>query len=149
MEIVHKAMRGETADALARLDGCGAESDLIALAGDCLATGREDRPRHAGLVAERITAHLAGIQERLRAAELERARAEARASEERKRRQLTGTLAATVLTLLVMSGAGAAWYARRVQLQSATETMLLREGELLLNIARGNDRDNPDNWRMA
>jgi len=149
MDIVHKAMRGETADTLARLDGCGAESDLIALARDCLAPGREDRPRHAGLVAERITAHLSGIQDRLRAAELERARAEARAAEERKRRRLTGALAATLLTLLVVSGAGAAWYARRLQLQAMTETKLLRECEILLEIARGNNRDNPGNWTMA
>jgi serine/threonine-protein kinase len=36
-EVVRKAMRGETSEALARLDGCGAEAELIALAKDCLA----------------------------------------------------------------------------------------------------------------
>src|SRR5262249_54300478 len=35
-EILRKAAGGETADALARLDGCGSEADLIALARDCL-----------------------------------------------------------------------------------------------------------------
>ena len=65
IEILRKAMRGDTADALARLDGCGAEAELIALARDCLAVEPEDRPRDAGLVAERITAYLAGVQERV------------------------------------------------------------------------------------
>ena len=86
-EVIRKAMRGDTADALARLDGCGAEAELIALAKDCLAVEPEDRPRDAGLVAERITAYLAGVQERVQAAERERAVAVARAIEERRRRK--------------------------------------------------------------
>ena len=46
-EILRKAADGDTADALARLDGCGAEAELIALAKDCLAVEPEDRPRDA------------------------------------------------------------------------------------------------------
>ena len=79
--------RGDTADALSRLDGCGAEAELIALAKDCLAVEPEDRPRDAKVVAERITAYLAGVQERVQAAERERAVAVARAVEERRRRR--------------------------------------------------------------
>jgi serine/threonine-protein kinase len=84
-EITRKASRGETAEALSRLDSCGADAELVSLARDCLEIDPEDRPRHAGAVAERVTAHLAGVQERVRAAERERAVAEARAIEERKR----------------------------------------------------------------
>ena len=51
---------GDTADALARLDACGADAELVALAQDCLAAEPEDRPRDAGGVAERVTAYLAG-----------------------------------------------------------------------------------------
>ena len=72
-EIQRKAARGDTADALARLDGCGADAELAALGRDCLAAEPMDRPRDAGAVRERITAHLAGVQERLRAAEIDRA----------------------------------------------------------------------------
>ena len=49
---------------------CGADADLVALAKDCLAREPEDRPRDAGAVAGRVTAYLAGVQERLRRAEL-------------------------------------------------------------------------------
>src|SRR5262249_8186996 len=67
-EIVRKSSRGDLADALARLAGCGAEAELIALATDCLASEREDRPQDANVVAERITAYLAGVQERVQTA---------------------------------------------------------------------------------
>ncbi len=43
-EIMRKAARGELAEAFARLDGCGAEPELIALAKHCLApSARTDR----------------------------------------------------------------------------------------------------------
>ena len=64
----------------------------------------KDRPADAGVVAERLTGYLAGVQERLREAELSRAaesaraeEAEAKASAERRARRLTAALAATVL----------------------------------------------------
>src|SRR6516225_1497048 len=79
-EIQHKAARGDLAEALTRLDRCGAEADLIVLARDCLAAEADDRPRDAGVVAGRLASYRASIQERTRAAELERARAEMRAS---------------------------------------------------------------------
>ncbi len=103
-EVIRKAMRGDTADALARLDGCGAEAELVALAKDCLAVEPEDRPRDAGMVAGRITAYLAGVQERVQAAERERAVAVARAIEERRRRKLQLGLAASVLALTTLGG---------------------------------------------
>ena len=75
-EIRAKAARGDLADCLRRLDASAAEAELIGLARDCLAAEPEGRPRNAGEVARRMTAYLAGVQERLQAAEL--ARAEAR-----------------------------------------------------------------------
>jgi serine/threonine-protein kinase len=108
-EILRKAERGDTADARARLDGCGADAELISLAWDCLAAEPADRPLHVGVVRARVTAYLAGVQERLRAAEIERARAEARAVEERKRSKWQLGLAASVLVLAVLSGVGATW----------------------------------------
>ena len=66
---------------------------MIALARDCLAREAEDRPRHAGELAERITASINGVQEKLRATEIARATEEARAEEEAKRRVLADELA--------------------------------------------------------
>ena len=99
-ETQRRAARADLADARARLDACGADAELVALARDCLAAEPPARPRHAGALRERITAYLAGVQERLRAAEIERARAEARAAEERRRRRLQLGLAASLLALV-------------------------------------------------
>ena len=85
-EIVRARGRGETAAAMVRLEHCGADPELLALARVCLAAEAGDRPADAGVVAGRMTAYLAGVQERLRAAELSRVEAQARAEEEAKRR---------------------------------------------------------------
>jgi serine/threonine-protein kinase len=81
--ILRKAMRGDTADALRRLDNCGADAELVALARHCLTAEAEQRPRNAGEVARHMTAYLSGVQERLRAAERARAAEEARGEEAR------------------------------------------------------------------
>jgi serine/threonine-protein kinase len=110
--LLHQAMSGDLANAFARLDACGADAELIALARSCLAPDREGRPRHAGEVAARLRAYQTGVQERLRAAEAERvaavARAEAegrkRRAERRARRLLLGLACMTVAALLAGGG---------------------------------------------
>jgi tetratricopeptide (TPR) repeat protein len=104
---MRQSRQADLTDALARLDGCGADAELVALARRCLAAEPPDRPRDAGAVAEAVTAYQRSVVERLRAAELERARAQVKAQEERKRRRLAVGLAAAVLALVVC-GAGAA-----------------------------------------
>src|SRR5262245_54377267 len=78
-EIQRKAARGDLADAFARLESCGADAELVALARDCLAPERDGRPRAASAVAERLGGYLSSIERRLRAAEIERAAEHARA----------------------------------------------------------------------
>src|SRR5262249_54079328 len=48
-QIHRKAALGDLADALARLDDCGAEEELLGLARRCLALEPADRPAHAGI----------------------------------------------------------------------------------------------------
>src|SRR5262245_50025641 len=156
-EIHRKAARGDLAEAFGRLDACGADAELARLARDCLACEPEDRPRNAGAVTERLTAYLAGVQERLRTAELARVEAQARAEEEAKRRILADALAqkaqahaveegrrrrlqvgltASVLALTTVGGLAITAYlhqrqARAVQVELAlNETTLLRDQAL-------------------
>jgi serine/threonine-protein kinase len=155
VEILRKAMRGETAAALARLDGCGAEAELIALAKDCLAVEPENRPRDAGLIAKRITAYLAGVQERVQAAERERAVAVARAIEERRRRKVQLALAASILALTTLGGLSTTYYLQqraertrlRVERDAATERVVAR-AETLRDLARANS-DDISRWQVA
>jgi serine/threonine-protein kinase len=105
-EVRRKACNGDLADAMARLDACGADAELIALARSCLAAEASDRPKDAQAVADGLAAYLNGVQERLHQAELAEAEAKARAAEEAKRRRLTLALAATVLLALALGGGG-------------------------------------------
>jgi len=123
-ETLRKAVRGDVADAFARLDACGAERELIELARHCLAAEQDDRPRQAGAVSARINAYLTGVQERLRKAELARV-------EERARRRLTMAVAASLLGLVVMGGGGWAWLARERQERAGRFTLAYRETEAL------------------
>jgi tetratricopeptide (TPR) repeat protein len=106
-DVLHKAAGGDTSDALVRLQGCGADAELAALCRECLAVERLARPRDGGVVAEHVLAYQAGVQQRLKTAELERAAAEAReqqaratARAERKVRRRTGALAVAVVFLI-------------------------------------------------
>jgi hypothetical protein len=111
-EAQRKAEAAQLGDAHARLDGCGADAELVALAKRCLAAEPWERPRQAGEVAAAVTAYQQSVSERLRRAELERAAAQARAEEERKRRRVTLALAAAVLALVLAGGGQVVWWWR-------------------------------------
>ena len=168
-EIHRKAARGDLADAFGRLDACGADAELAGLARECLACEPEDRPRNAGVVTERLTAYLAGVQERLRTAELARVEAQARAEEEAKRRILADALAqkaqahaveegrrrrlqvglaASVLALTTVGGLATTAYLHQRQARAAQVELALNETTLLHNQAL-KAPDDLSRWQAA
>jgi eukaryotic-like serine/threonine-protein kinase len=98
-----QAVRGELADALARLGGCGAEPELVALCQRCLAFRQEDRPADGGAVAQEVARIRQAAEERARRAELDRAAALVREAEQRRRRRQFLVAAGVVAAVL---GAG-------------------------------------------
>jgi tetratricopeptide (TPR) repeat protein len=106
--IVHLAALAELDEAFGRLAECGADAELVRLVQDCLRADIEQRPRDAGVMAQRVAAYQRGVQERLRHAEQERATAQTQAAEERKRRWLAVALAGVVV-LLAVAGGSVAW----------------------------------------
>jgi tetratricopeptide (TPR) repeat protein len=122
------AQAGHLAPAQCRLEGCGADAELVRLAQACLQGKAEDRPSDAGVVAEAVTAYLAGVQERLRQAEVAHAQAEVKVHEERKRRRLAWVLATALLLLVGGAGTAVVWYQQQ---QAAHALQLTRAaGEL-------------------
>jgi tetratricopeptide (TPR) repeat protein len=115
VEIQRKAASGDLAEALGRLAESGAEPELLALASRCLSSHSKDRPRDAGSVARAMTAYLAGVQERLRGAEMARVEAQARTVEERKRRKTQFRMAAGILIALGAGIAGVAMQWNRAE----------------------------------
>ncbi len=164
------AARGEVAPAHGRLEACGADTELAALASECLAAAAADRPRDARAVTERVTAYRVGVQERLRAAELARVEAQARAEEEAKRRgladqlagearahamaesrrrRLTLALAASVLALVVFGGGASAWLIHQRQSGLARVDLVLEEARLLADQAESDPEGDVPRWQAA
>jgi tetratricopeptide (TPR) repeat protein len=113
IDLLKQSTAGDLSDAFARLDGCGADAELVQLAKSCLAADPADRPADGGVAATRMGAYLEGVQQRLRAAGLERAAAQARAEEaakkaaqERRARRVQLGLSAAVLLVLLAGIAG-------------------------------------------
>jgi serine/threonine-protein kinase len=110
-QLHRRAARADLGEAFARLDVCGADFELAALAKRCLAPEPGERPRSAGALAAELTAYLESVEQRLRDAELAGAEARARALEERKRRRLSVALAVSVLLMVALGAGGWAWMA--------------------------------------
>ncbi|MBN9121690.1 MAG: tetratricopeptide repeat protein, partial [Planctomycetes bacterium] len=127
-EVLARAARGDTSEALDRLDGCGADPELVDLAKACLAADPGDRPPTGKAVAERVAAYRAGVEDRVRRAELDRAAAEARVREQRRKRywQLAAAL------LLAGAGAGAwAWDHEAARRRGEDEKRAVRDAEAI------------------
>ena len=100
-------------DADQRLSYCGADAELIAVARECLEAAPSRRPRDARAVLERVTAHLAAVEERAQSSRVEAFEAQARAeraraeaTEQRRARRQTIAIAATILFAVVFGGGG-------------------------------------------
>jgi serine/threonine-protein kinase len=137
-EVMRQARQGDLSNAIARLDNCGADMEVISLGKACLAVNPEGRPRHAGEVALAITAYRAAVEERLRAAERDRAAAEARAEKarvvaaaERRLRRRTWGLALVLVLLVSMGAGGALWWVRQRDHEVRAAEAALRESQLL------------------
>lgn len=126
-QVYRMASRGKLEAAFSRLGDCGADEDLIVTTKHCLELEPVDRPRDAGVLADRVTMYMESVEEKLREAEVQRAaeaaradaeaaqataegaRADAesaRASEESKRRRTSLMLATSVLMLVGLGGGG-------------------------------------------
>lgn len=110
--VLWHSLNGDLAEAHRRLGECSAGAELIALARRCLAAKRDERPGNAAEVAAAVGQYLSSVQERLQQAMIERAAAEAKAAEERKRRQTQLTLAGVVLAALLGAGGIGFWIYR-------------------------------------
>jgi serine/threonine-protein kinase len=133
LDLMEKAVNGDLAEAFARLEGSGADTELVRLCKACLAADKEQRPRDARVLAQSMAAYQEGVRQRLKMAELASATARARAEEERKRHRLTAALAAAVLGIVIVSAGSGLWLQRKeAELQRQEleqQAVLARENE--------------------
>jgi serine/threonine-protein kinase len=126
-EVLRQARDADLGAAWKRLDSCGADPELVALARRCLAPQAEDRPCDAGQVAAEMARYLASVQERLQQIRVTQAEAEVTAREERKRRRLAVVLAAAVVVLFVSASVFGLWYASEQSRRDVRRQHLQRE----------------------
>jgi serine/threonine-protein kinase len=136
-QLLRRAVRADLVDALARLERCGADAELVELTKRCLAAEPADRPCDAGAVADELSAHLLAVEQRLRQAELARAQAEVRAKEERKRRRVQLALAGAVALLLALAAGGGLYLQRQHELRGLEQAQRRREAEAAVEATLG------------
>ncbi len=145
-EIQAKAARGDLLDAYSRLDASAVDHELIDLAKHCLASEPAHRPASAGIVSERVTSYLSGVQERLRMAELT-------SVEERGRRRLTTVTAAAMILLMLLGAGGYAWnqrqYSERMAKTRQGVDEALADASRLLGEARSAPPSDVGRWSAA
>ena len=136
----------------ARLDGCGADAELVALGRRCLSPSPVDRPANGQAVADELTAYLNGVQERLKAAEREQAVTVVRVNEELRRRRLQVIAASLVLLALAAGIVGTAFGLIRAESRRLeAEQSMTQEAEQRMQAekARGEANSNADHARQA
>jgi serine/threonine-protein kinase len=120
-ELMAMAADGRVAEATARLDGCGADPELIALARRCLAPAPSARPRHARILAQEVAGCRCSVEARMRCAQDQAVEARVKAEEERRARRLTLALAASVVVIVLLGGGGwFAWNSKQVSWRAQT-----------------------------
>jgi eukaryotic-like serine/threonine-protein kinase len=139
LDVFTRARAGDLADAHDRLAHCGADPELIAIARTCLTADADARYADAGALARAVAAYRAGLEARLRAAELDRVRAagdrdraELAVREERKRRRLQLRLGGVALTILAAGVGVSMWQAKRAkraEADTAAQLELTRAAE--------------------
>jgi tetratricopeptide (TPR) repeat protein len=124
------AARAKLDDAIQRLDASGAEPDLISLAKRCLSPERDDRPRNASEVAAAVAALRAAAEERAKQAEIDRAKAEVHAQEQRKRRRVMLAAGGVVAAVLLVGMGLSLWQMNRaIHAEAATALQLIKTEE--------------------
>jgi serine/threonine protein kinase len=113
LESIQLAAKGKMDDVYSRLDSCGQDPELIAIAKRCMAAEPTERPRDGQAVASEIAAYRAGVEARLRRSETEKVEALVREGEERKRRKQLFTAAAIVSFTLLAGLTASVWQMRR------------------------------------
>lgn len=108
-EVLKQAAACDLATALRELDACDADTELKAIANRCLSADPNDRPHSASIVAKDIASYLAGLEEKVHAAEIAAAEAEIRAKAARRSRRLTLALATSVLFAMLLISGGVMW----------------------------------------
>jgi tetratricopeptide (TPR) repeat protein/tRNA A-37 threonylcarbamoyl transferase component Bud32 len=136
------AARGRMDDAWDRLDRCGADSELVALAKRCLAVEPDARPANGSAVAQEVASLRADADRRLREAEIARGAAEAR-------RRVLARSAVAVVAVLTAGIAVSAWQAIRATDAERETALQLKKTQAAERTANAKTREVEDSLAVV
>lgn len=141
MQVLGNCIAGNFGEAHLRLDECGEDRELIALARWCLRVSPADRPADSSDVASAVATFRAATEARAKKAEVERAEAAVQVVEQRRRQRQfrwAASIVGAVLTLGIIGtaiGMGVAIVARKAEKDRAdgemTQTKLKEEQRVI------------------
>lgn len=134
--LIQQAAAGKLGDAIQRLDASSADKDLVDLCKACLSPERDQRPKNAGEIQDALTRYRLHQDERLKSAERERAVAETRLAEQRKRRRVLRLLGVVILLTLIAGTFGLLRFREDALIREAQTARMNDSFEILLKQAR-------------
>jgi serine/threonine-protein kinase len=135
-DVCTRAAAGDVSRAFERLANCGTDCELVELARRCLSPEPANRPHDAGEVARDLGSYTAGVQDRMRRAELT-------SVEERARQRLTTVVAASLLVVSTACGLGFTSWLQQSHAGKTRVALALNEATLLGDQARDNPKTPP------
>jgi serine/threonine protein kinase len=115
------AVRGDSLEAMEKLEACGGEPDLVTLAKRCLAFEQAKRPADGQSVADEVARIRTASEARAREAERERSAALVRVAEASKRRRQLFVAASVIGGVLVLGIIGTSYGLFRAQESTRAE----------------------------
>lgn len=137
--VLKLAAAGTLEDAMERLEGCGAEPELIELTRECLRTDPRLRPRTGSDLAERIDDYLSGVQARAQQARIVAAEERVKASAARRAQRLTTGLALSILCIVLLGSVAYLWIEGERAAQVSRASQGINEALLEATRIRGQD----------
>ncbi len=108
-EVLGQAAAGDLSVSIDILEASPVDQELRDLCQRCLRVDPHNRPADASEVADQIAGYLAGVQDRLKQAEIQRREALIRADEEVKRRKTLSWMAVAIATISILGISGVLW----------------------------------------
>ncbi|MCB9852026.1 MAG: protein kinase [Phycisphaerales bacterium] len=152
-DVLRRAADGDLTTALQALNACDADPELKSIAMACLSADPESRPHSASIVAQDVASYLAGLEDKVHAAEIAAAEAEVRAKAAKRSRRLTLALAASVLFAMLLIGGGIVWRDQVIQQRIDEGTQLvsaaLERAATALGEAKASPVSDDATWEAA
>ena len=132
-EVIERTRQGDLAESLAALDELKDEAELVSLCKRCLDPDPKHRPVNAGEVAKVIESYTAGLEQRVRQAEIQRSETQVRIEETKIRQRWIIGLSTALSTVALVASVvvGIQWGRATTAAKLASDAKVVAEEEAI------------------